>query len=206
MFLAIFPLQLAIFPGEQVPLHIFEPRYKQLIAECRDQGITFGIPTYVEGNLSTYGTEVELVRILETYDTGEMDIVVRGKRVFHITELKTEVKDKLYSGALVDFIENDPAFEPGVKEQLIDKFQELLRLLNKPSPDLEDSDGYLSFHIGGQVGLSLSQRISMLATPREGDRQRLLLQHLDTIVKAVREQRSTRTRIGGNGKVRFKGD
>ena len=66
MFLAIFPLQLAIFPGEEVPLHIFEPRYKQLIVECRDEGITFGIPTHVNGRIARYGTEVRLKKILKT--------------------------------------------------------------------------------------------------------------------------------------------
>ena len=108
MFLALFPLQLALFPGEQVPLHIFEPRYKQLIAECRDEGVTFGIPAFVEGNLSVFGTEVELVRVLQTYDTGEMDIVVRGVKVFKIVELQTDVPDKLYAGGTIEYPDDDP--------------------------------------------------------------------------------------------------
>ncbi len=95
MFLAIFPLQLAIFPGEEVPLHIFEPRYKQLIAECRDEGITFGIPTHLNGRIARYGTEVRLKRILKTFDTGEMDIIVVGVRIFEVNEVQAEVSGKL---------------------------------------------------------------------------------------------------------------
>ncbi len=206
MFLAIFPLQLAVFPGEEVPLHIFEPRYKQLISECRDQGTRFGIPTYVDGNLATYGAEVELVRILETYDTGEMDVVVRAVRVFHIEELQHDVPGKLYSGAIVTIIENDPGFDPAVQRELLEAFDELLDLLSKSSDAAEGPSEYLSFRIGRQVGLSLPQRIDLLAEPREGDRQRIVLEHLKSVIKSVREQRSVRTRIGGNGKAHFKGD
>lgn len=206
MFLAIFPLQLALFPGEEIPLHIFEPRYKQLVSECRDEGIHFGIPTYVDGNVSTFGTEVELVRILETYDTGEMDVVVRGLRVFHIEELEAEVPGKLYSGAIVEFVENDPDHDPKIRKKLVEAYNELFELLRKPPPDLEGPDEYLSFRIGRHVGLSLSQRVSLLAKPREGDRQRIVLEHIEAAIKGVRKQRAGRTRVGGNGKVRFEGD
>ena len=137
MFLALFPLQLALFPGEHVPLHIFEPRYKQLISECRDEGMTFGIPAFVAGNLSVYGTEVELAQILETHPNGEMDIVVRGIRVFKILELQRDVPDKLYSAATIEFVVDHPESTPDLEKELTARFAEFMRLIRKSSRALE---------------------------------------------------------------------
>ena len=81
MKLPFFPLQSIFFPGETVPLHIFEPRYKQLIADCRANAITFGIPVFIN-NVMEYGTEVQLVEVVNTYEGGEMDIVGVARQVF----------------------------------------------------------------------------------------------------------------------------
>ena len=83
MKLPFFPLQSVFFPGETVPLHIFEERYKQLIIDCRKEAITFGIPVYIYGNVA-YGTEVQLVEVVTTYENGEMDVVCVARQVFKI--------------------------------------------------------------------------------------------------------------------------
>ncbi len=200
MLLAIFPLQLALFPGETVPLHIFEPRYRQLIAECRDEGIHFGIPTASQRGLSAYGAEVELVKILKTYDTGEMDIIVRGVRVFHILEVQQEVPGKLYSGAQVEFPEDDPSFDEETRAKLVEKFTELYRLIGEKQPDISDAEFGLAFRIARDAGLTLGQRVELLAIRSERARQEYLLAHIEKAIKAVREQRGTKNFAGGNGK------
>ena len=205
MFLALFPLQLAIFPGEHLPLHIFEPRYKQLIAECRDDGITFGIPTFSAGNISKYGTEVELLSILETYDTGEMDIIVRGLRVFRIDTLQSNVPGKLYSGARVTLVKNDPAADPQTQDQVLQRFHDFLRLLHKNFTVPAEIPENLSFIIGAQARLSLDQRLTLLAMPRETDRQAFLIDHLDAAIRAIRRRPSDRVKVGGNGRARSAG-
>ena len=79
MKLPLFPLQSVFFPGETVPLHIFEERYKQLINDCRDEAITFGIPVFINGTVE-YGTEVQLVEVVNTYDSGKwMWFVLRDR-------------------------------------------------------------------------------------------------------------------------------
>ncbi|MDK1021283.1 MAG: LON peptidase substrate-binding domain-containing protein [Candidatus Hydrogenedentes bacterium] len=207
MFLALFPLQLALFPGEEIPLHIFEPRYKQLIAECRDHGILFGIPALAGGNVSKVGTEVELVRILETSDTGEMDIVVRGIRVFRIDNLQTEVPHKLYSGAEVTLLENDARTDPDAKQKLLERYEEFMRLIRKGASIPNDLQDNASFVLGSRVGLSLNQRLSMLRTPKEADRQKYLLHYLERAIQAIRQRRSTGMKVGrGNGTTRHIGD
>ena len=104
--LAMFPLELVVFPGEHLPLHIFENRYQQLIQDCETQQITFGIPAFVNRRIS-FGTEVKLEQVKQKYPTGASDIVCTGLRVFKVKEFYTNYADKLYSGATVQFLEND---------------------------------------------------------------------------------------------------
>lgn len=207
MLLALFPLQLVLFPGEEIPLHIFEPRYKQLIAECRDEGITFGIPTLAGGNVSQIGTEVELVRILKTHDTGEMDIVVRGIRVFRIDELQVEVPGKLYSAATVTIVENEADADRETGRELLKLYTEFVRLARVNAPIPEEVPEKASFALGSHIGLSPKQRLSMLQMPKESDRQKFLLQYLERAIHRIGQRRSPAAKVGGgNGSVRHAGD
>ncbi len=211
MFLALFPLKLALFPGEEIPLHIFEPRYKQLIAECRDDGIPFGIPfgtpTPTGGNVSKVGTEVELVRILDTHDTGEMDIIVRGTRVFRIDDFQPEVPDKLYAGAEVTILENDARTEPETNQKLLARYEDFMRLIRKDTSASDYVQDNASFVLGSRVGLSLNQRLSMLRMPKEADRQKYLLQYLEHAIAAIGKGRAAGMKVGrGNGTTHHIGD
>lgn len=206
MFLAIFPLQLALFPGEAIPLHIFEPRYRQLIAECRDEGIHFGIPTYSQGNLAAYATEVELANIVKTYDTGEMDIVVRGVRVFHIVEVQQDVPDKLYSGAKIEYPENDAAFDETTREKVLAELEKLFRLIDEKKPEIDESTHGLAYAVAPHASLSLWQRVELLSMRAERARQEFLLAHLEKSVKAIREQKGSKTFARGNGNGKSTGN
>src|SRR2546425_9456952 len=105
-FIPIFPLGIVVYPGEDLNLHIFEPRYKQLITECNKSKKPFGIPTVINDQVNELGTMVELVEITKVYDTGEMDIKTKGLKVFRILEIVKDVPEKLYSGAIVNYPEN----------------------------------------------------------------------------------------------------
>ncbi len=86
-FLPLFPLQLVVFPGEKLNLHIFEPRYKQLIREVEQNGTTFGIPSYIDGKVMDVGTEIRLISVEKRYEDGQMDIRTEGMGLFRIIEL-----------------------------------------------------------------------------------------------------------------------
>ena len=94
--IALFPLSLVVFPGEELRLHIFEPRYKQLIHDCTTENITFGIPPYFEGKDLRYGTELEVTEIVKKYDDGKMDIKAKGIGWFEIDEFYKVLFGKLY--------------------------------------------------------------------------------------------------------------
>jgi len=83
-FIPIFHLGIVVYPGENLNLHIFEPRYTQLINECYSQKKQFGIPTMIENRLQDYGSLVEILEITKIHDDGEMDIKTKGSRVFRI--------------------------------------------------------------------------------------------------------------------------
>ena len=81
-FIPIFPLNIIIYPGENLNLHIFEPRYKQLINECHKEKKPFGIPSVLQNKVQEYGSMVEIAELTKVYDNGEMDIKTKGVKVF----------------------------------------------------------------------------------------------------------------------------
>ena len=94
-FIPIFPLGIVVYPGEDLNLHIFEPRYKQLTKECHEQKRPFGIPTVIEKKVQDYGSLVEVIEITKVHDNGELDIKTKGQRVFRILGRASRAKDRL---------------------------------------------------------------------------------------------------------------
>ena len=105
--LAMFPLKTFLLPGEEVPLKIFEPRYIQLITECEETGIKFGIP-YVDGDdITTYGSEVELLSIVAKNSLNEMVVLIKCIRNFHLLDFFDELPDKLYGGGIIEYVDDN---------------------------------------------------------------------------------------------------
>jgi len=183
MLLALFPLQLILFPGQEISLHIFEPRYKQLILECRDEEITFGMPAVINGGLTTFGTEAELIRIDKTYPNGELDIVVRGKRIFKISTFVKDVPEKLYSGGLIEWIDIDEESVDSTQKKLVYSFKKLLAHFKRESPIQDFAVSNLSFKLAPYLGLSLSHKVDLLSTQTEDRRQEKLIFFIEEIIK-----------------------
>ena len=129
-FIPIFPLGIVVYPGESLNLHIFEPRYKQLINECYTQKKLFGIPAVIESRLQDFGTLIRILEITTIHDNGEMDIKTSGEKVFRILEVIKEVPEKLYSGAIVTYPDNKEIGNPEVMRKLMNSIRELHRMLN----------------------------------------------------------------------------
>ena len=199
MFLPLFPLQLVVFPREKLKLHIFEPRYKQLIGECRDEGIVFGIPAYIDGRVAEYGTEMKLINIFKTYDDGRMDILTEGTAAFRLDEFVREVPGKLYHGGRVTMIANDPEAYAVTTEELAAQYVRLHELMKTDYTRKSFSTKNVSFEIAHEVGLRLSQKVELLSLEREVDRQLLLVNHLHTIIPVLEGVQDTRRRIQQNG-------
>ena len=198
--LALFPLQNVVYPGEMLPLHIFEKRYKQLISECEDSGNHFGIPVYIENQLD-YGTEMELVKVVKNYGTGAKDIICRGLRVFRIKSFNHKEEGKFYAGGDVEFLKERDDSTETLKSQLLELIFELYLHLEIPRPKL-DIPGFMSYTLAHKIGLSLQQEYSLLKITSEKARQEYLINHLLITIPIVQEMNRTKQIIELNGHFR----
>jgi hypothetical protein len=196
-FLPYFPLNLVVYPQENLNLHIFEPRYRQLINECLTTGQTFGIPTYLHNRLPGYGTEVTVTALHKRYDDGQMDISTRGLRIFRIVTFDNPVEGKLYAGGEVAFSEEELDFPKPLPEllTLVGTFYELLATPVEYNPDRP----LFSFQIAHKVGLSLDEEYKLLTLTHESERQLFLIKHLQKVIPVLKEVARTKDRIRMNG-------
>jgi uncharacterized protein len=198
-FVPIFPLSIVVFPGEQVNLHIFEPKYKQLIQECVKEAKPFGIPTVLNEKLAEYGTLVHISSIEQTYDNGELDIITSGLQVFRVLELIKDIPEKLYSGAIVNY----PAdFDDGNRElmqQLVKSIKELHALLHVQKKFPKEDLLLRAYDIAHHIGLSLEEEYEFLQLTREIQRQEYLKRHLGKILPLLREMEALKEKIKLNG-------
>src|SRR5882757_3621209 len=138
-FIPIFPLGIVVYPGESLNLHIFEPRYKQLISECHETKKLFGIPTVINNKVQDYGSLVEITELSKVHDNGEMDIKTKGLKVFRILEVIKEVPDKLYSGAIVNYPDTHEKGNPEIMRKVMNSIRDLHQLL-KVTKDFKKED------------------------------------------------------------------
>ncbi|MCB0571263.1 MAG: LON peptidase substrate-binding domain-containing protein [Phaeodactylibacter sp.] len=197
--LPLFPLQLVVFPAEHLNLHIFEPRYRQLVKECEEEGITFGIPAYIGGKVMEVATEVRLMSVEKRYPNGELDIKTEGAGLFRIREFYRTAPGKLYSAAEVEPLhfdmEGDATAGARIRE-LVSELFELLHLHQKPGISLE---GLSTYSIGHHVGLNLEQEYEMLCIPGERERQAWMEAHLQKLLPVAREMEKLRKKVQMNG-------
>jgi len=201
-FIPIFPLNVVVYPGEELNLHIFEPRYKQLITECSEQKKAFGIPTVINSKLQDHGTLVQIIEMCKVYDNGEMDIKTQGLQVFRILELIKEIPDKLYSGAIVNYPDNLQQGKPSLMQKVMAGIHDLHRLL-KVNKEYKKSDEEIkTYDIAHHVGLSLEQEYELLGLFDERQRQEYLKRHLAKVIPtvAVMEQLKEKIKLNGHFK------
>lgn len=198
-FIPIFPLGLVVYPGESLHLHIFEPRYKQLITECQQSGKSFGIPTVIDNRLQDYGTAVRITEISKTYDNGEMDIKTQGGEVFRILEVVKEIPDKLYSGAIVNYPPNTTQGSADVMRRVVAGIRELHKLLNVQKDFAKADEHLTTYDVAHHVGLSLEEEYEFLNLLHERQRQEYLKRHLTKIIPTVSQMENLKVKVKLNG-------
>ena len=200
MRLPLFPLQSIFFPGETVPLHIFEERYKQLIRDCRDEAVTFGIPVYIFNSVS-FGTEVQLVEIVNTYESGEMDVTCVARQVFRILSFEERMGDKLYAGGEIEFLDNVNDSDIIQKTKVLDNLHTLYELMEVPFTPLP-VEKFNSFVLAHKMGLSFEQEYQLLQLQKESERLDFIQDHLRNTINVLEEVDRTKRTIEMNGDFR----
>lgn len=201
-FIPIFPLGIVVYPGENLNLHIFEPRYKQLINECHQNKKPFGIPAVIENRLQDYGTLVEVNEIAKVYDNGELDIKTRGAKVFRILEVIKSVPEKLYSGAIVNYPDNDEQGNIDMMRKVMNSIRELHRLLNVNKEFKKADEELKTYDVAHHVGLTLQEEYELLGLMEERQRLEYLKRHLTKVIPMVAEMEQLKDKVKQNGHFR----
>lgn len=201
-FIPIFPLNIVVYPGEQLNLHIFEERYKQLINDCFQQKKPFGIPSVVNNNVTDLGTLVMVTEIVKTYEDGKLDIRTAGISVFRVLEVIKKVPDKLYSGAIVDYPANEIQLKTAMVQQVIASIRELHRLLKITKDIKKPDDELLSYDIAHHAGLTLEEEYELLGLLREDQRLEYLKRHLAKVIPLINGIENLKEKIQLNGHFR----
>jgi Lon protease-like protein len=198
--LSLFPLEVVLFPGTPLPLHIFEPRYKEMIGECLSQGSTFGVIRALEGGMADVGCTAEIITVTKEYPDGRLDIVTEGRKRFEVLQLNQE---RSFLRAEVLWIE-DEAGTPSEEQtsRAVQLHSDILSMAGAVQ-DLSAADhAALSFYLAGSLPLDLDFKQKLLALRAESQRIAALTQYLEAVVPKLRRSAKAREKAGGNGHAR----
>jgi uncharacterized protein len=198
-FIPIFPLDVVVYPDETLALHVFEPRYKQLINECIAEQKQFGLPVSYEDKLHEYGTLAEITEVLDTREDGSMDIVVKGVQVFRILEIVESLPEKLYSGAIVSYPENDKMkVHPNLSKLIHDEVKRLYTILNIENRMPQEELEWSSYDIAHKLGLTREQEYELLSIFNEVQRMEYLRRYFNSIMPELEDLELLKSRINLN--------
>jgi Lon protease-like protein len=195
----LFPLDVVLLPGMPLPLHIFEPRYKLMIGRCLEEKTEFGMILATNQGIASVGCTAEIVRKLQDYPDGRMDILTEGRAVFRLEELLDE---KEYYEGRVAYQTDGPYLRDEEKEsKLLADFAEChLLLAGSPwSGASEAEQPVLAYHLAAQLPVELEYRQMLLETRSESDRRNMLLRWIADFLPKVKERQRVQGKASGNG-------
>lgn len=198
-FIPIFPLQIVAFPTEQINLHIYEPRYKQLITECYEQEKPFGLPVVLENKVQEFGTTLVITEIVKKYDNSNLDIKTKAVDLFRVLELVKFIPKKLYSGAIVNYLSNSTVTKANLQQQVMAMVQELHKLIETKKSYKKSTEELTSYDVAHHVGLSLEEEYHFLQLLTEPQRLEFLRRHLKTMIKQLSRVDDMKYKIQLNG-------
>lgn len=198
-FIPIFPLGIVVYPGERLNLHIFEPRYRQLINESFESNKPFGIPAVINNKLAEMGTLMRVAEISKVYDDGTMDIKTDGIMLFKILEVINELPDKLYSGAIVTYPKNITRGSASLMKKVLAGIREIHKHLNVSKEFTKPDDELLSYDVAHHAGLSIEDEYMLLEFLQELHRQEFLKRHIAKVLPVMKEMDLLKGKIKLNG-------
>lgn len=196
--IGLFPLGLVLLPGERVPLHIFEERYKELINECLDTESEFGIVLLNSRGTRDVGTRAEVVEVLERYDDGQLDVVVQGTERFNLLEIRSE---RSFLTAEVSPLADDTPLPPDSEYEAC--VAEYRRVMQATGVEFEEpAPGYLglAFALASRFHMGVDVKQELLEMRSESARLGRVKELLEASAEAIRKQ-AVEKKASTNGKV-----
>jgi Lon protease-like protein len=199
--LGLFPLRIVLVPRERVPLHIFEPRYKELIGECLASERELGLVYADDEGVRDVGTRAAVVEVLRRYPDGRLDVVVEGRERFRIVE---GTEGRSFQTALVEPVPDDPD-EPGERERerALASYRRVAEVAGVEAEDLEAAEP-LSFELAARVELPAPAKQDLLELRSERERLRLVTELLARAARTLEERRERQAGAAQNGRPPFR--
>jgi len=197
--LPLFPLNVVLLPGADMPLHIFEPRYRQMVRDCLDAKSPFGMVLALPNGMAGTGCTAEILEVTSRYDDGRCDILTVGREPFRIVELFSN--EPLLRGD-VDFLEDRPLpVNPRVSRELIELYETCHTLIFDDYPrDLDKSDEIeVSYRIAARLPMDLLWKQRVLELRSEAERQERLVAYLREWAPHLQKEDTLRAQTAGNG-------
>jgi Lon protease-like protein len=195
----LFPLEIVLFPGAPLPLHIFEPRYKEMIGECLEQDCPFGMVRAKENALSAIGCSASIINVIKKYDDGRLDIAAEGERRFEIKALNQE---RSFLQAEVEYFEDEPStVGKSAADAVIELHEKLFSVLGQPVEIEQNAAASLSFHLAHALPVDLDFKQALLEMKSEAERIETLTEYYRATIPKVELGLRARQRASGNGHV-----
>jgi uncharacterized protein len=188
--LPIFPLDLVLLPGVPLPLHIFEPRYREMIAECLERKKPFGVVRASSGGVADIGCTAEIMSVTKKYDDGRMDILTRGVERFEVIHVNND-RSFLQAEISVMQDEDEDEDEPGkptaqLATQAVRLHAEIAKLAGTEASGPDERAGNLSFLLAGSLPLDLDFKQNLLSTLSEARRLEAVIDYLEAVLPGLR--------------------
>jgi Lon protease-like protein len=197
----LFPLGIVLLPEEVVPLHIFEDRYKLMVAECLEQEREFGIVWLSDSGLRDIGCTATITELLETMDDGRMNILVRGSQPFRLLK---RIEQLPYPAGDIELLEDDGTDpEPASLEDTRERYAQLVERLTESRPDTAQLDGLGAYGIAATIDFAHDAKQSLLESRSEDERLTMLSELIAAAMKRVDYVERAGERAKSNGKIRF---
>jgi Lon protease-like protein len=196
--IGLFPLNLVLVPGEQAPLHIFEPRYRELIAECLDRGRDFGLVLEDDEGMREVGTRCSVVEVLDHFPDGRLNVVVQARERVQLLEMTA---GRAFQTAEIETLP-DESDDPS-EDELEECLAAYARVVAAAEAELEDLDldDSIAYQIASRIDFGTEVKQGLLEIRSERERVVRLAPMLNQAAEAVEREQEVRSRASGNGRV-----
>ena len=190
LLLPLFPLDLVLLPGVPLPLHVFEPRYKEMIMECLDEKKPFGVVRASSEGVVDIGCTAEIVEVTKRYDDGRMDILTRGAERFEVLQVH---EDRPFLQAEFTLIDDEPGQAPSdMVREAVRLHAEIVKLAGADVDGPEEGADQLSFLLAGSLPLDLDFKQKLLTTLSEPKRLQAVISYLTAVLPGLRRAAKAR--------------
>ena len=200
MEIGLFPLNLVLLPGEQAPLHIFEPRYRELIGECLEQNEEFGLVLEDDDGMREIGCRAGVIEVLEQFDDGRLNIVVEGRERIRIAGV-SEGSSSYMTADVEDIRDEDESPTEDEIEEVLAAYQRVVAAAEADLEDLDFDADSIAYQIAARVDFGTEVKQGLLELRSERERVLRLAPMLEQAAEAVQRDREIRERASSNGRV-----